>query len=51
MRKIENGICWVNYDTDTKEDAEKWYKEITGVFPEKDEIIFFRGMWNFRIHK
>ena len=28
MRKIENGICWTNYFTDTQENALAWY-----VFP------------------
>ena len=30
MRKIENGICWTNYFTDTQENAIAWYKKLTG---------------------
>ena len=51
MRKIENGICWTNYYTDTKENAIAWYKELTGQNSSHDTIMFFRGMYNFRIHK
>lgn len=51
MRKVENGICWTNYFTDTQENAIAWYKELTGQNPSHGTIISFRGMYNFRIHK
>lgn len=51
IRKVENDICWTNYCTDTQENAIAWYKELTGQNPSHDTILFFRGMYNFRIHK
>lgn len=30
MRRIEFGINWVFYHTDTREDAREWFKELKG---------------------
>nr|DAG52808.1 MAG TPA: hypothetical protein [Caudoviricetes sp.] len=51
MRKIKYGMNWDNYSTDTKEDAQKWYKELTGHEPCEYKISEFHGVWGFRIHK
>lgn len=51
MRKKESGINYIFYNTDTKKEAEKWYKELTGRAPEHDDIIYFRDAWTFRLHK
>lgn len=51
MRRVEPGINWVWYYTDTKEEGEKWYEELTDVKPSKDDVISWKGEWAFRLHK
>lgn len=51
MRREEPGINWIWYMTDTKEEAEKWYKELTGKDPDEYEICKIRNEYGFRIHR
>lgn len=53
MRKIKPGINWIWYHSDTKEEAEKWYKELTGNKEVPDWMISQNrdGSWCFRIHR
>lgn len=51
MRRIESGICWVWYFTDSKEDGEKWYEELTGVKSNGGDVFRWNGEWSFRLHK
>lgn len=53
MRKIQHGINWVWYITDTRKDAKKWFEELTGSKPiyhwiiQKDK----EGTFSFRLHR
>lgn len=61
MRYTVPGINWIWYHTDTKEEAEKWFEELTGAKPKYDWIIQapvvrdspgeYDDKWGFRIHK
>ena len=51
MRRVEPGINWVWYHTNTREEGEKWYEELTGVTPREDDVIEWKGEWSFRLHK
>ena len=56
MRKTEYGINWIWYMTDTIEEAVKWYTELTGEKPYRDEICEMIQPedgceWAFRLHK
>lgn len=52
MRRVDPGINWIWYMTDTREEAIKWYKELTGVEPEFDSLISeIRGEYGFRLRK
>lgn len=51
-RTVDGGINWIWYHTDTKEDAEKWFEELTGRKPVcSAEIFKWEGRWAFRIHR
>ena len=51
MRRIDSGINWVWYYTDTKEEGEKWHEELTGVKPSEGDVFKWKGEWAFRLHK
>ena len=51
MRRVESGINWVWYYTDTKEEGEKGYEELAGVKPRDGDVISWEGEWAFRLHK
>lgn len=55
MRKVEGGINWCWYITDTKEEGIKWFCELTDKKPTELygwEVTKMRdGTWGFRIHK
>lgn len=51
MRREENGINWIWYYTSTKEDGEKWYRELTGNQPKEGDVFEWKGEWAFRLHK
>ena len=51
MRRVESGINWVWYHTDTKKKKKKWYEELTGIKPNEDDVISWKGEWSFRLHK
>ena len=56
MRKEVSGINWIWYMTDTIEEAVKWYIELTGEKPYRDEICEMIQPedgceWSFRLHK
>ena len=55
-RVIESGICWDWYMTDTIEEAVKWFTELTGEKPYRDDICEMIQPkdgceWSFRLHK
>ena len=39
MREVVGGINWVWYYTDTREEAETWFKELTGSEPRPGTIV------------
>lgn len=60
-RKIEGGINWIWYYTDTREDAEEWFKELTGAEPQEPCTIInpvvrkpagkYDNKYGFRLHR
>lgn len=60
-RIIDSGINWVWFYTDSREDAEKWFEEITGEEPYYDWVISdpvirdnpgrYDDMYSFRLHR
>ena len=53
MREIKPGIKWIWYCTDTKQDAELWFEELTGYKPDYDGTVLPdpEGTYSFRLHK
>lgn len=52
MRKVQGGINWIWYITDTKEDAIAWFTELTGAEPYDWVVCDMRdGTYGFRIHR
>lgn len=52
-RRIEGGICWIWYVTDTEEDAIQWYKEMFNEEPGYNVVCNLpegKG-WGFRVHR
>ena len=39
MREVVGGINWVWYHTDTREEAEAWFRELTGSDPGPGTIV------------
>ena len=51
MRRVVPGINWMWYYTDTREEGEKWYEELTGIIPSEDDVFKWKVECAFRLHK
>lgn len=51
MRRIDGGINWVFYTTDTYEDAVAWFIELRGVEPYSSLIFKANNGFCFRLHR